>query len=143
MSGGRFISVAFFILLFMAAFTSCTGGLAVVLAPIRDEFHFPRWVAAAIGVGIVTIVGIPSALSFTSLGLRIGDKPFLDVMDQIAGSGVVIVAGIIGASLIAWLIPRAGLLEAMNSHFSNGWIVAIGRYLPIGALLLILATLLL
>lgn len=138
-SGGRFISVAFFILLFMAAFTSCTGGLAVVMAPIRDEFHFPRWLAAAIGTGAITLLGIPSALSMTSLGLRIGNKPFLDAMDQITGSGVVIVAGIVGASLITWLIPRSGLLEAMNSHFSHGWIIEIGRYLPIGAVVLMLA----
>jgi NSS family neurotransmitter:Na+ symporter len=143
LTGGRVISAAFFVLLFMAAFTSCTGGLAVVLAPIRDEFQIPKWVAALIGVMIVTAIGIPSALSFTSLGLTVGDKPFLDLMDQTTGSGVVIVAGIVGAALIAWFVPRTTLLDAMNSRLPNNWIIYIGRYLPIVAVLLLLATYLL
>jgi NSS family neurotransmitter:Na+ symporter len=142
LNGGRAISVVFFVLLFLAAFTSCTGGLAVVLAPIRDEFKLPRWAAASIGVAVVTLLGIPSALSFTSTGLEVNGKPFLDLMDQIAGSGVVIVAGILGAALIAWIIPKADLLAAMNSRLPNGWIIYLGRLLPIGAAAILLAALL-
>ena len=133
LAAGRAISIVFFSLLFLAAFTSCTGGLAVVLAPIRDEFRIPKWTAAAIGVVVVTVLGIPSALSFTSAGLELDGKPFLDLMDQIAGSGVVIVAGIMGAALIAWLIPKADLLASMNSRLPNNWIIYIGRFLPLGA----------
>jgi len=99
--GGLFIGIAFYVLLFVAAFTSCVGGMTVALASIRDEFHMSRRRAALIAIAIVTALGIPSALSFTSMGLTIGGKPFLDIMDQIAGSGVVLVAGIIGAALIA------------------------------------------
>jgi len=143
MAAGRIISIAFFTLLFMAAFTSCAGGLAVVLAPIRDEWRVPKWAAASIGVLVVTLLGIPSALSFTPVGLAIGDKPFLDVMDQITGSGVVILAGILGAALIAWKIPTSSLLAAMNSSSNHWWIITIGRYLPLGAALLIATTYLL
>lgn len=119
LAASRAISIVFFILLFLAAFTSCTGGLAVVMAPIRDEFRLPRWAAASIGVVLVTLLGIPSALSFSSVGLELNGKPFLDLMDQITGSGVVIIAGILGATLIAWLIPKTDLLQAMNSKLSN------------------------
>ncbi len=139
LAAGRAISIVFFSLLFLAAFTSCTGGLAVVLAPIRDEFRIPRWAAAAVGVVVVTVLGVPSALSFTSVGLELNGKPFLDFMDEIAGSGVVIVAGIIGAALIAWFIPKADILRAMNSRFPNGWIIYFGRFLPVGAAALLLA----
>jgi len=139
LTGGRAISIVFFILLFLAAFTSCTGGLAVVMAPIRDEFKVPKWVAASVGVAVVTLLGIPSALSFTSAGLELNGKPFLDFMDQVTGSGVVIVAGILGASLIAWLIPKADLMEAMNSRFSNPWVIFVGRFLPVGAAAVLLA----
>jgi NSS family neurotransmitter:Na+ symporter len=97
---------------------------------------------------IVTALGIPSALSFTSVGLTVGGKPFLDMMDQIAGSGVVVVAGIIGASLIAWLLPRDRFIRAINApprhlgpiSFSSGWIISIGRYLPPAAVGLLLLT---
>ena len=140
--GGGVLGIAFFVLLFMAAFTSCTGGMAVVLAPIRDEFRVPRWVAASIGVAIVFVLGIPSALSFTSIGLTIGDLRFLDFIDQITGSGVVVVAGIVGASLISWRISHSHLIEAMNSRFTHNWIVMIGRFLPWAALVLLLVTIL-
>ncbi|UCE97131.1 MAG: sodium-dependent transporter [Dehalococcoidia bacterium] len=148
LTGGMFISIAFYILLFVAAFTSCVGGMTVTLAPIRDEFHISRERAALIAVAIVTVLGIPSALSFTSMNLAIGGKPFLDIMDQITGSGVVLVAGILGATLIAWMIPRDILTHSINAKsrrigpitFSSIWIIWVGRFLPIAAVLLLLLT---
>jgi len=146
--GGLFVGIAFYILLFVAAFTSCVGGMTVALAPIRDEFRISRRRAASIAVAIVTALGIPSALSFTSVGLTIGGKPFLDVMDLIAGSGVVLFAGIVGAALIAWMLPRDRLVRAINAPlwrrgpitFSSGWIISVGRYLPLVAVTLLLFT---
>ena len=149
--GGLFIGIAFYVLLFVAAFTSCVGGLAVVLAPIRDEFRMSRARAALIVVAIVVGLGIPSALSFTSVGLTVGGKPFLDAMDQITGSGVVVGAGIIGAALIAWLLPKTHLSKAMNARsrrvgpitLSYQWMISIGRYLPAATVALLLVTFLL
>jgi NSS family neurotransmitter:Na+ symporter len=146
--GGLFIGIAFYILLFVAAFTSCVGGLAVVLAPIRDEFHMSRRRAALIVVAIVTALGIPSALSFTSMALTVGGKPFLDMMDQITGSGIVVAAGIIGAALIAWLLPKTHLFRAMNARsrgvgriiLSPQWMISVGRYLPAATVALLLVT---
>ncbi len=146
--GGLFIGIAFYLLLFVAAFTSCVGGMTVVLAPIRDEFHVSRRRAALIAIAIVTALGIPSALSFTTVGFTIGGKPFLDVIDQIAGSGIVLVAGIVGAALIAWRLPVDRLAEAINAParrlgpitFSSRWLISVGRYLPLVAVALLLFT---
>ncbi len=146
--GGLFVGIAFYVLLFVAAFTSCVGGMTVILAPIRDEFHISRRRAAFIAVAIVTALGIPSALSFTSVGFTIGGAPFLDVMDQIAGSGVVLVAGIVGAALIAWMLPGDRLILAINAPlrrlgpiaFTSRWIISVGRYLPPAAVALLLFT---
>jgi len=149
--GGQFIGIAFYILLFVAAFTSCVGGMAVALAPIRDEFHMSRRKAALIVTAIAVALGIPSALSFTSMGFTVGGEPFLDVMDHITGSGVVVIAGIAGAALIAWLLPKRRLLEAMNAPslclglltLSPQWMLSVGRYLPAAAAALLLVTYLL
>ena len=146
--GGMFVGIAFYVLLFAAAFTSCVGGMTVVLAPIRDEFHISRRRAALIAVAIVTALGIPSALSFTSMGLTVGGKPFLDVMDQIAGSGVVLVVGIVGAALIAWMLPEDRLIHSINAPprrlgpitLSSRWTIMLGRYLPLAAAILLLFT---
>ena len=133
----------------MAAFTSCVGGMTVILAPVRDEFNISRRRSALIVFIIVTVLGIPSALSFTSLGLTIGGKPFLDIIDQIMGSGVVLIAGIIGAALIAWILPKQRLVDSINAParsvgpftISSGWIISIGRFLPLAVLGLLLITL--
>ena len=113
--------------------------MMVAVAPVRDEFHLSRAKASVIAVGVVTLLAIPSALSFTSAGLNIGDRPFLDVMDQVTGSGVVIVAGIVGAALIAWRIPMEQLLGAMNSGVQHRWVIYIGRYLAVAVVALMLA----
>jgi NSS family neurotransmitter:Na+ symporter len=146
--GGLFVGIAFYVLLFVAAFTSCVGGMTVALASIRDEFHISRGRAALVAVAIVTALGIPSALSFTSMGLTIGEKPFLDVIDQIAGSGVVLIVGIVGAAVIAWILPGDRLIRAINAPsrrlgpimFSSRWIIVVGRYLPLAAVALLLFT---
>jgi len=145
---GQFIGIAFYTLLFVAAFTSCVGGMAVALAPVRDEFHITRRQAALVVVAITTALGIPSALSFTPFGLSIGEKPFLDVIDQLAGSGIVVVAGIAGATLISWVLPKKRILEAINAPpkrfgpivLSAKWIILIGRCLPVAAAVLLLIT---
>ncbi|ADJ26311.1 sodium:neurotransmitter symporter [Dehalogenimonas lykanthroporepellens BL-DC-9] len=145
-SGGFFIGIAFYVLLALAAFTSCVGGIAVAMAPLQDEFHMTKRKAALVVVVLVTVLGIPSALSFTPLELSIGGKPFLDVVDQLTGSGVIVVAGIAGAAFITWLLPRKSLIESINSPdkklgpmvFSADWIITLGRYLPVAAVLLVI-----
>ena len=145
LAGGRFIGIAFYVLLFAAAFSSCVGGLVVVLAPVRDELRLSRLRAALVAVGITVALGVPSALSFSSCHLCINGIPFLDFMDMVTGSGVVIVAGIMGAALIGWLIPRNDLFNAMNApvyvrgrfRYSAGWMIVVAKYLPLAAILLV------
>ena len=145
-TGGFFIGVAFYLLLALAAFTSCVGGIAVAMAPLQDEFNMAKRKAALVVVAVVTVLGIPSALSFTPLELNIGGTPFLDVVDQLTGSGVIVVAGIAGAAFITWLLPRKSIIDSINSPdkrlgpivFSAGWIITLGRYLPVAAVLLVI-----
>ncbi len=139
--GGQIVGIAFYLLLFVAAFTSCVGGMAAILAPMRDQLHMSRRKAAVAVTLLVTVLGIPSALSFTAVGLDVGGVPFLDVIDQLTGSGIVIVAGVAGAALISWMLPRKLLLEAINTPtrrlgpivISADIIIWVGRYLPIVA----------
>jgi hypothetical protein len=69
-------------------------------------------------------------------------------MDQLAGSGVVLVAGIVGAAMIAWMLPRDRLIQAINAPsrrlgpimFSSRWIILVGRYLLLAVAALLLFT---
>ena len=111
--GGSFLAATFFGLLFVAAFSSCYSLLTVAVAPLRDEVGLSNTAAALVAIGITMILGMPSALSFTATELSPGGKPFLDWIDLITGSGIVIAAGIVGALVIAWRIPRRSLMEEM------------------------------
>lgn len=151
LAGGQFIAIAFFGLLFVAAFTSCFGGLMVATAPFRDEIGLSPFKATLTATAITVALGIPSALSFTSMDLTIGDKPVLDMIDQMSGSGIVVVVGIIGAALIAWRLPATQLVKQMNAKpwrmgpvvLSPYLFLLAGRYMPAAAVALLLVTMVL
>jgi neurotransmitter:Na+ symporter, NSS family len=132
MTGGAILAILFFFLFFAAAFSSCLAGLKVVIAAVSEEFRLP-YVRAVLSVGVLMIfLGIPSALSFTPVELTIGDTPFLDFVDQFAGTNVVIASGVIGAGLFCWLVPRARIHESLGAE-TKWWkwrIVVVGRTLP-------------
>lgn len=112
--GGVYLAIAFFTLLFVAGFTSCLGGAVVVMSTVRDEFHISRSRAAWAVVGMIAVLGLPSALSFTRVGLEVGGVPFLDTMDRATGSGILVVLGFVGALVLAWRLPRGRLILSFN-----------------------------
>ena len=140
--GGALIGIAFFWLLFVAGFTSCLSGALVIVASIRDAFRLPAARSALIVGGVIAVLGIPSALSFSSVGLDIGGKPFLERIDQVTGSGAMVATGLVGAALLAWFLPIRRLTNVMNAgplrrpllRPDARWIVYLGRGVPIAVL---------
>ncbi len=146
LSGGRILAPVFFGLLFVAAFSSCYSTLIVVVTPLRDEFGFSNTVAALLATGGTIALGIPSALSFTPVDLAPGGQPLLDWIDQIVGSGVIVVVGLTGAALIAWRLPKSRLVAEMTAgewrvgsvRLSPYGLVEVCRYMPAAAAALLL-----
>ena len=148
LAGGRFLAAAFFGLLFVAAFSSCYSALMVAVAPLRDEFRLSNSAAALLTTGVTLLLGIPSALSFTPVALSLGGEPVLDWVDQLAGSGIVVVVGIAGAAIIAWKLPKLALVEEMTAgewrlgplRLSPYGLVEFVRYMPLAAIILVIIT---
>lgn len=113
--GGAFLAMAFFLLLFVAGFTSCLASSVVVVAAVRDELRFDRRRAAMLTIATIVVLGLPSALSFTDVGLTLGGRPVLDRVDQATGSGVIVILGLLGAALLARRLPRRTLVAAFHS----------------------------
>lgn len=112
--GGGVLAVAFFGLLFLAGFTSCLGIGTVLLAGVRDELRIsPRMSATAVGAAV--LIGVPSALSFTDVGLTVGGQPVLDRVDQWTGSGLIVVLGLVGAAVLARRLPTRSLTAAFGA----------------------------
>jgi len=136
LAAGRLIGVAFFVLLFLAAFTSCYGGMMIPMTAVRYELNLSKFKAAVVATSVTAMLGIPSALSFTDSNLTLGGQPFLDRMDQITGSGTVLVAGFIGTALLAWFIPLDRLTVSTGSHHARKvsyGMIYIARFVPLVA----------
>jgi neurotransmitter:Na+ symporter, NSS family len=114
-AGGSVIGMIFFVLLFLAGFTSCIGGAVVTMSTVRDELGVGTVAAASGTVGLIALLGVPSALSFTDAAWSIGGKPVLDQVDQITGAGAIVVLGLVGGALLARAIPQRVLTASMHA----------------------------
>jgi len=112
--GGAALGAVFFTLLLLAGFTSCLGAFVVIVSTVRDEVRLPARAAAALSVCGVVALGIPSALSFTDANLEVGGERFLDRIDQLTGSGIIVVLGMLGAAVLARRLPRRVLTAAFG-----------------------------
>lgn len=132
MPAGLPLAIAFFGLFFVAAFSSSLAGLKVIVSATAEEFRL-REVHAVLLVALVMLVlGLPSALSFTPVGVSIGDMPFLDWVDQNVGGQVVLFSGIFGAGFVCWLVRPERVQDALGTP-SRWWawrIYLVGRWLP-------------
>lgn len=137
MTWGLPLAIAFFGLFFIAAFSSSVAGIKVIVSAIAEEFRVNDLRAVLITAAVLLALGIPSALSFTPVGISIGDTPFLDWVDQRAGGQVILFSGIFGAGFLCWLVEPERLQQALGTQ-SRWWIrrvYVIGRWLPVVVIL--------
>ncbi len=136
---GGLLAVLFFSLFFAAAFSSCLAGLKVMVAAFAEEFSLGNAKAVHAVAALMIVLGLPSALSFTPLKCTLAGRPFLEVIDQLGGTNMVIVSGILGAGLFSWLVPHRGIRDALGTG-SRYWywrIVIAGRVILILGLILL------
>lgn len=132
--GGSLVSVAFFVLLVLAAWSSGISLLEVVVAVGVDRFGWDRR-TAAIGVGIaIWALGVPSAFS----------DEFLDFMDRLTTRYMLPTGGLLIALSAGWLLPKedreAGFtaMPGGGALMAAGWTWIIRFVTPILVLLVIL-----
>ena len=140
MTHGAWLAMAFFLLFFAAAFSSCLAGLKVIVAAFSEELRMGDF-RAVLAVGcLMLFLGVPSALSFSPVALTVMGMPFLDFMDQFGGTNVVVASGVIGAGLFCWFVPRPKIAYSLGAK-SRWWelrIFVVGRSLPFLALAFII-----
>jgi neurotransmitter:Na+ symporter, NSS family len=143
MAWGVPLAIAFFGLFFVAAFSSSLAGLKVILSAVAEEFRLRHTRAVLLVAGVMLVLAIPSALSFTPVELSIGATRFLDWVDRYVGGQLILFSGIVGAGLFTWLVPPDRLQDALGTT-SRWWIrriYLIGRWLPVAVVLWLAITL--
>jgi NSS family neurotransmitter:Na+ symporter len=106
MPGGRIIGVVFFIVLFFAAFTSAISMLEVCVASVQEAAAWTRKRTTMVLTGILFLVSLGPALSFSAMRLSIGGIPVLDIMDETIGTLGLHIAAMILALAFTWFLPR-------------------------------------
>lgn len=104
MSFGSFWGAVFFLLLFFAALPPAVSMLEVPVATLIDSYGFKRKKATWIVSLIVMLIGLPSALSYTTLQLELFGEPLLDLKDFVFGTVGIIAAGLVLSVIAGWFL---------------------------------------
>lgn len=99
----RFFGGASFLLLFIAALTSAVSILEVPVATFVDAYGVGRRRATAIASAAVTLIGLPSALSYTALKVELLGTPLLDLKDFVSGTVGLMAAGLMMSVAAGWI----------------------------------------
>ena len=113
---GEILGPIFFLLLFIGAISSTISMMELGTATLTEEIHISRKFAVALLMGILILIGLPSAISYAGTGLELAGLPFLDFMDLIFGTIFVPLVAAILCLAISWSIPREKLLGEINQY---------------------------
>lgn len=113
---GSIFGAFFFAALSIAALTSAISMLEVPVSTSEGIFKVGRKKAVAISSGLIFLLGLPSALSYSSLKLSLFGMPVLDAMDIFFNSRMIPLSAIALCIGIAWLWNPEKLLREINRN---------------------------
>ncbi|WP_336134437.1 sodium-dependent transporter [Natronomonas amylolytica] len=111
---GRVVAVAFFGLLFFAALSSSVALLEVGVATATNATRLSR-AQATVGItGGVFLLGVPSALSYSPLGLELLGRPVLDLVDESVGTFALPISAILVTLVFVWVADFEAVHEDLG-----------------------------
>jgi NSS family neurotransmitter:Na+ symporter len=127
---GSFFSFLFFGCLFLAALTSGISLLEVVTSSLMDEFNLSRRIAATFSSTAIILLGIPSALDLSWLGMA----------DQIANNILLLSGGFFITLYVGWTMSDAvdELKQGLEFPVADLWLTLIRYVVPLVMLAVLL-----
>ena len=113
---GSVLAVLFYLLLFFAAITSAISLLEVGVTVLVDETRLSRRTATALLAGVVLLLGVPSALSYSRVGLQVLQMPVLDLMDPLFGTFAIILAALFISVAATWFVKKEVIVNQINQN---------------------------
>ncbi|MEX0961846.1 MAG: sodium-dependent transporter [Simkaniaceae bacterium] len=125
MKGGVGISIAFFLLIFLAGLTSQISALEPFISYLIDTKKWSRHRAATIAVVIASFLGIPCALSMGLLkDVTFFNKTIFSLLSTVSVNFLIPLGGLSAAILVGW---RLGINESFKS-IQEGAALFLGRH---------------
>ncbi|NGX58629.1 MAG: hypothetical protein K940chlam3_01537 [Chlamydiae bacterium] len=120
-TGGYFVAIAFFLLVFLAALTSQISAMEPTIAFLIDRFHWPRKRAVALCSVGVFLLGLPCALSSNVMkDITFFDMNPLELMLFTTSSILIPLGGFFAIILVGWKwgVPKA--VRELHRGMSKG-----------------------
>ena len=115
MGGGQFLSIAFFLLVTLAAVTSAVSIFEIPVVFISEKFCMKREKATFIAGGIIFLSGILCVLSFNHLSdFKILGLNIFDLFDKTTSSWLMPLSGILMALFVGWKLKKSTLDELLS-----------------------------
>jgi NSS family neurotransmitter:Na+ symporter len=111
---GRLISAAFFLLLFFAALTSAIAMMEVSVAAVTETIKISRRKISLLLTIALLILGLPSALSYSSANLSVGGVRILDLLDETLGTMGLPIAALLTAVVFSWFLRKQSLASEIR-----------------------------
>jgi neurotransmitter:Na+ symporter, NSS family len=100
----------------LAGITSSIGMLQIPVSVLEDTFRFSKNKASGLVIIISTIVGLPLALSYSSLNLSISNTPLFDIFDMLISEFGITISATLFIIVILWFMDRKKIIEQVNLH---------------------------
>ena len=127
-SGGYYLAILFFLLIFMAGLTSQISAMEPAISYLIDEKKWPRHRAVSwVGVGSFAL-GVPSALAFgVWSNFKLFGLNFFDAISYLSINILVPLGGLASVILLGW---RWGIVPALE-HLDEGTGQFYRNFMPI------------
>jgi len=146
--GSLIISTIFFILFVFTALTSAIPFIEVVATNLMELLNWSRKKAAVLVALSTGVMGIPSALSYSSANLfkswgHIYQSAFLDTVEHLISTWIIPIGGLFTAIFIGWVLDKGNSWSEFPQgnrwrYFYRVWHFCMKWMIPIIILLIIL-----
>jgi neurotransmitter:Na+ symporter, NSS family len=117
MPGGFLLSIAFFVLLAIAALTSAISIMEVVVAYLVEEFNLHRKYATLITLLASAFVGVFCTLSWSTFeNVKLAGLTIFDVLDYTASNVLLPLGGLLIVVFVGWYMNKLQVKEEVTNN---------------------------
>ena len=122
MPGGQLFGAVMFLLLMVAALSSCLGGAEAAVGWIEDRLNIPRekgvylFVGTTWSVGIATVMSLGEWSDFYPLAFipALAEETIFDIFEWLAANILLLIGATLTAVFFGWLVPNAIKLDGLG-----------------------------
>jgi len=122
MAGGQLFGALFFLLLIVAALSSCLGGAEAVVSWVDEKWNVPREKGILYFVGSIWLIGITTIMSLgdwsdfypLSFVPALAEETIFDLLEWFAANILLLTGATFTSIFFGWLVPKQTKLKGLG-----------------------------